>query len=337
MTKVPERWRARWEDISKVARIADRAGFDFLLPLQRWRGYGGATDPRGWCMETMTQAAALSGITERIALFATVQVPIVHPAWAARALATLDHVSHGRAGLNIVCGWNEHDFAMFGAHDVGADRRYDQGEEWIQIFAKLCEGGAPFDYSGKFFTIRGAHCSPSCIQQGGPVLMSAAFTQRGREFAAKYCDLLFTTISNVENGKRHVETLREISIHHGRRLSVLTPVHVVCRETTSAAEAYYDYYATENADVGAVDTYIAENSKSGKPALATAMRMQRKRIAGGFGSFGIVGSPADVADQILQIHRAGFGGISVSFVNFIDEFPYFLETVIPRLQAAGIR
>jgi dimethylsulfone monooxygenase len=337
MTTAPERWQARWEDIAHVASIADRVGLDFLLPLQRWGGYGGATDPRGWCMETMTLAGALSTLTERIALFATVQVPIVHPVWAARSLATLDHASRGRAGLNIVCGWNEHDFAMFGAQDVGADRRFDQGREWVDIFCRLCEDRSPFDYSGEFFKLRGARCSPTCLQEGGPLLMSAAFSPTGREFAAKYCDVLFTTISNIENGQRHVESLRAIADRFGRKLSIFTPVHVVCRETTSAAEEYYDYYATKCADEGAVDNYIAENSKAGKPALAAAMRMQRKRIAGGFGSYGIIGSPADVADQIVQIHHAGFSGISLSFVDFVAELPHFLDTVLWRLEEAGIR
>ena len=135
--------------------------------------------------------------------------------------------------------------------------------------------------------------------------------------AAKYCDVLFTTISNIENGKRHIEALREGSDRSDRRLSIYTPVHIVCRDTLAAAEAYYDHYTTEFGDHGAVDTYIAENSRSGKPALAAAMKLQRKRIAGGFGSYGIVGSPGDVAEQILQLREAGFCGISVSFVDFV--------------------
>src|SRR5262249_47471153 len=104
MTTVPERWRAEWNDIRAVVQIADSAGLDFLLPLQRWCGYGGESDPRGVCMETMTHAAALVGITSRIALFATAQTSILHPTWTARALATIDHASGGRAGLNIVAG-----------------------------------------------------------------------------------------------------------------------------------------------------------------------------------------------------------------------------------------
>src|SRR5947199_171045 len=91
--------------------------------------------------------------------------------------------------------------------------------QWDDIarVAQLAEEH-PFDHDGEFFTVRGAHCLPRCLQEGGPVLMSAAFTQTGREFAAKYCDVLFTTISNIENGKRHVESLREASDCSGRRL-----------------------------------------------------------------------------------------------------------------------
>ena len=216
MTRVPERWQAHWNDIVEVAQLADRHGLDFLLPLQRWRGYGGDTDPRGWCMETTTHAAALAGVTRRIALLATVQVPIVHPAWSARAIATLDHVSGGRAGLNIVCGWNEKDFAMFGVQDVGVANRYSQGAEWLSIFSRLIAGEGPFDHAGEYFKVEGAWCQPSRLQADGPVLLSAAFSAGGREFAAQNCDVLFTTISSIEHGKRHVAELNAADDHFFR-------------------------------------------------------------------------------------------------------------------------
>ena len=104
LTRVPERWPARWAEIVDVARMADRAGFKFFLPIARWKGFGGATNSREWVFETLTFAAALAGVTDQIGLFATVHVPMVHPVFAAKALATIDHASGGRAGLNIVCG-----------------------------------------------------------------------------------------------------------------------------------------------------------------------------------------------------------------------------------------
>ena len=86
--------------------MADRAGIEFFLPIARWKGFGGEVNSREWCFETLTYAAALAGVTQRIALFSTVHVPMVHPVFAAKALATVDHASGGRAGLNIVCGWS---------------------------------------------------------------------------------------------------------------------------------------------------------------------------------------------------------------------------------------
>ena len=339
MTSVPERWSAQWSEIKSVAQMADKAGLDFLLPLQRWRGYGGTTDPRGTCMEAMTHSAALAGVTQQIVIFGTVQVSIAHPAWAARAVATLDQVSNGRAGLNIVCGWNERDFAMFGALDVGTHHRYDQGEEWTQILKRLLKGEGPFDHTGQYYKIKGAVCAPTPMQPDGPVLMCAGFSPPGREFAACHTDILFTTISSIDNGRRHVQGLRELADKYGRRESIAfyTPLHIVCRPTDSEAENYYDHYASKNADTEAVDIYIAENSKAGKPALAAAMKQNRKRISGGFGSLGVIGSPQRVADQLAELHRAGFSGVSISFVNFLLELPFFLDTVIPRLQSAGFR
>jgi FMNH2-dependent dimethyl sulfone monooxygenase len=337
MTNVPERWHADWKEIRAVAQLADRTGLDFLLPLQRWRGYGGESDPRGICMETMTHSAALVGMTDRIALFATAQTSILHPTWTARAIATIDHASDGRAGLNIVCGWNEFDFAMFGVEDVGAHRRYDQGEEWTTIFSRQVRGERPFDFAGKYFSLSGAYCSPACLQDGGPPLVSAAFSPAGRSFAAKYCDVLFTTISSISAAARHIASIEEEAAGHGRRVRVLTPLHVICRPTEAEAQAYYRRYAIEQADHGAVENYISENARSGKPALAIAMRTQKKRIAGGFGSFGIAGSPQDIAEQLVELKRVGLDGVSLSFVNFREELPYFLETVMPLLERAGLR
>ena len=82
---------------------------------------------------TLTFAAGLAGVTRNIALFSTVHVPMAHPVFAAKALATVDHASNGRAGLNIVCGWNPEEFAMFGLDLI--DKRYEQGLEWFEILS----------------------------------------------------------------------------------------------------------------------------------------------------------------------------------------------------------
>ena len=61
LTRVPERWPARWNEVVEVAQMADRAGIEFFLPIARWKGFGGEMNSREWSFETLTYAAALAG------------------------------------------------------------------------------------------------------------------------------------------------------------------------------------------------------------------------------------------------------------------------------------
>ena len=114
-TKVPERWSGTWPDCLRLARMADESGIDFMLPIARWKGYGGETDFHGAALETVTWAAGLLATTARMTVFATVHAPLFHPLMAAKALVTADHIGEGRLGVNLVVGWNEGEFEMFGA------------------------------------------------------------------------------------------------------------------------------------------------------------------------------------------------------------------------------
>jgi len=101
-TTVPERWSASWPDCLRLARLADDAGIDFMLPIARWKGYGGDTDFHGTTLETVTWASGLLAATERITVFGTVHAPLFHPIIAAKQCVTADHIGEGRFGLNIV-------------------------------------------------------------------------------------------------------------------------------------------------------------------------------------------------------------------------------------------
>jgi dimethylsulfone monooxygenase len=74
---VPDDWT--YEANAQIARAAETAGFDFLFPVAKWKGYGGTTDYLGTSLETMTWAGALLATTERIQVFSTGHVPIFHP------------------------------------------------------------------------------------------------------------------------------------------------------------------------------------------------------------------------------------------------------------------
>jgi len=177
-TKVANRWRADWNEIEMLAKVADSAGLEFICRLQ-WMGYGGRTEVRAASFETLTHAAAVAAITRRVAIFATIHVPLLHPVFAAKALMTIDHVSRGRAGLNIVCGWNQEEFDMFGHRQPEHDDRYRQGHEWFSILLRIFTSEARFDHEGEFYALRQVIGMPAPVQRPRPVTLSARSRNRG--------------------------------------------------------------------------------------------------------------------------------------------------------------
>nr|WP_316652019.1 LLM class flavin-dependent oxidoreductase [uncultured Gellertiella sp.] len=335
ITDVPERWAAGWDDNLGAAQIADRAGLDFLLPIARWRGFGGRNRVREWSFETFTWAAGLAAATEQIGLFMTVHVPLVHPLYAAKALATVDHISSGRAGLNIVCGWNPKEFGMFGVPLV--EKGYDQASEWLEIVEKAYASTEPFDFTGTYYQLNQAVSRPASLQVPRPVTMNAAFGGPGRDFAARACDYLFTTFSELAEAGHAIDDIKARSAAVGRDVGVYTVCHVVCRETRKEAEAYYQRYAVEQADHAAVDDHMAGKKEFSGSHDPQAYGRYRQRFAGGAGTFPLVGTPQQIADTMLAIAAKGYQGIALSFVNYTQELPYFCDRVLPLLKEAGLR
>ncbi len=335
LTTVPERWRATWPDNVAAAGIADAGGFDFFLPIARWAGFGGETNAREWSFETFTWAAGLAALTSRIAIFSTVHVPLVHPIYAAKALATVDHISGGRAGLNIVCGWNPKEFAMFGT--LPDARSYERAEEWIKVVEQAYASDEPFDFEGAYYRLKGVVSKPASLQKPRPVTMNAAFGAPGRDFAARHCDFLFSTFTDIEDGRRHLADISARAETAGREVGAYTVCHVVCRETLAEAEDAYERYAVREADHGAVDNHMAGKKEFSRSHDDRAYRDYRQRFAGGAGSYPLVGTPERVAETLAAIAAEGWGGAALSFLNYTDELPFFIERVFPLLKGAGLR
>lgn len=110
MTKAPDRWSGSWDDDLRMAQIADEVGIAYLLPIARWIGYGGETDFHEGVLDPQTWAAGLLAHTRRITVFATVHTAFNHPIVVAKRMATADQIGQGRAGINVVAGWNKPEY-----------------------------------------------------------------------------------------------------------------------------------------------------------------------------------------------------------------------------------
>ena len=339
VTTAPERWSGKWDAIAAMARSADQAGLDFLLPYARWKGIPGEVHTRLHSFENLTAVTALAAMTKRIGVFATVHTTIMHPIVTAKMLVTLDHVSGGRAGVNIVCGWNQADFDMFGIKQLEHDERYRQGAEWFDIWSRLAAGASePFDYSGKHFRdMIGVMGLPGSVQRPHPVVINAAYSPAGREFAARVSDYLMTIVETEELAAQELADIRAREAHVDREtpLQVLAACYVVCRKTRKEAQDFHQYYAVDNADQKALEYWVSSR-KAGSGSIPEEIMRKRTRIAGGNSNLPLVGSPQDIADQMIELSRIGFAGAALSFLDF-GEVPYFSETVLPILRKAGLR
>jgi alkanesulfonate monooxygenase SsuD/methylene tetrahydromethanopterin reductase-like flavin-dependent oxidoreductase (luciferase family) len=336
-TRVPERWSGNWPDNLKLAQMADDAGIDFLLPIARWKGYRGETNFHGAVLETITWACGLLAHTKKINVFGTVHAPLVHPVFAAKQFTTVDLISEGRFGLNMVAGWNKDEFDMFGTEQHEHDMRYDYAQEWVEIIKLLWEGSGTFDYNGRFFQLPNLTAEPKPFGGSRPMIMNAGASPRGREFAIETSDMLFTLLVTLEQGAKTVADVKAQAKAAGRDIDVYTSSYCVVRPTRAEAEEYHRYYVEEQGDFEALD-HLAELAFPNPEHRAQRnVGEMRKRFIGGNGSYPFVGSPDDVASGLADVHAAGYTGIVTSFVNYNDEFPYFRQEVLPRLERLGLR
>lgn len=341
-TKVPERWPAAWEECLALARLADEAGIDFMLPIARWKGYGGETDFHGCTLETITWAVGLLGATRRMTVFGTVHAPLFHPLIAAKEFVTADHIGQGRMGMNIVCGWNEGEFDMFGVQQREHDERYEYAQEWVDIVKSAWSADGTFDFDGRYFHLKGARAFPKPCGGTRPLMMNAGSSAVGQAFALRNCDAFFVATAGSRTSlAANAEKVRDIKAQAqalGREIEVFTVGQVICRPTQKEAEDYYQHAVIENADWGAIDGMLA--NKSITPQTIPPEEYEAKRryfAANAIGGYPFVGTPDKVAEELAIISQAGVRGIGVSFVNFLNEVPYFCDTVLPRLQRAGVR
>jgi alkanesulfonate monooxygenase SsuD/methylene tetrahydromethanopterin reductase-like flavin-dependent oxidoreductase (luciferase family) len=254
-------------------------------------------------------------------------------------MVTADHVGGGRFGLNVVVGWNEGEFDMFGVRQRGHDDRYDFAREWLDIVKELWSPRDKFDFTGKYFDLKAIRALPKPVGGERPLIMNAGASDTGRAFAINNCDAFFTNAMglSVEQQVAVVQTAQTEARAVGRELDVYTIGNVICRPTQQEADDYYRHAIIDNADWASVDDMLA--ARNNTPDKMSAEEFQRLRLvqANGMGGLPMVGTPDRVTEMLAGLSHAGIRGIALSFVNYGNELPYFCAEVLPRLARAGLR
>ena len=252
-----------------LVQAMERACFDYVMiedgsfvpdaytGSPEWYLHNAYTVPKH---DPMPLVPLLAQASSRLGIVATMTTGFYPPYLAARLGATLDHLTRGRVGLNLVTAHNDRTAQNFGLerhheHDL----RYEIADEWIQVVDKLWQSWEPdavvadpetgmyadfrkvhpIDFVGKYFKSRGPLNMPPGPQRR-PVICQAGLSPAGRAFASKYADTIVAVARGVDAAKRYRDDVRNRMAGHGRNpddCKVMFSVGIVLGETVAEAKA----------------------------------------------------------------------------------------------------
>jgi len=331
-----------WPGVLDIGAKADVAGFEALVPFARWK-HGRSRDSVNLAamdvFDPFVWAGGLGQATHYPAVMATSHMSLMHPVIAAKQSATIDHISNGRFALNVVAGWNEPEFRMFGGALEGHSDRYAQAAEWMEVLRRLWREEDEFDFEGKFYSIKKGESFPKPVQKPFPPIMNAGGSDKGREFAAKYADMCFTLIRSdePEGAKADVDAYRELAKRDfGRNIQVWTVAYVIQRDSQAEAEAY-QHRILENADQRANDTMMAMLGNQSKMMSKEAFQLFKNRYIAGAGGFPLVGSAERIVDTLSRLSKAGVDGVLLCWIDYMDGLTRWVRDIMPMLEQVGLR
>lgn len=334
MTHASTSFVPTYEHNVKIAQLADRLGFEMLVPVGRWKHFGGTTKFNENNLEVYTWATAMACNTERIMVCATSHTPTVHPLFAAKQGASIDNISGGRFGLNIVCGWFRPEIEMFGIKQLPHDERYAMASDWLAC-VKRAWTEQDFDHAGPYFTINQGYLSPKPVQQPHPVLLNAGNSEEGREFSAREVDFNFIAIATAEQGGELVRDIHRRAAAYKRQCGVMSFALVCCRDTEDEAKALYQHIIDEGDWEAArnIMNLLGMESES----FTEQVKHFSERFIAGWGGYPLVGTPEQVVDKMKELHEFGVEGLILAWLDYHEEMKYFGERVLPLMVEAGLR
>jgi dimethylsulfone monooxygenase len=342
MSDLDGRLDISWPTTVALAQLAEEMEFEALVPVARWHGFGGATNPQGPGFEAYTWAAGIAASTRTPGVFATSHISLNHPIIAAKQSTVIDHISGGRYTLNIVTGWNQPEIDMFGTVMMSHEDRYACAEEWLGIIKRLWTEDETFNHEGKFFKIAKGYLAPKPIQRPYPAVMNAGASERGRHFATKHSDLVFTVIrtGGLDEVRAHVQAYHKMAREeYGREIRVWTVANLVQGETEQEARDFYRYYVHEKGDWRAaqnmIDVFAAEvNARNIPPER---LKAYQEAFIAGWGGFPLIGTKEQIVDGLHNLSRAGLDGVLLAWPRFEQGMRQFRDVTYPLLVQTGLR
>lgn len=381
---------------TETAQILERGKFDALFiadVLGTYSVYGNSHDAAARhavqlpAHDPLIPISAMAAVTKNLGFAPTISATYAQPYSLARQLSTLDHLTDGRIAWNVVTSYLESEAVNLGLKTrLPKELRYDRADEFLNVVYKLWEHSWEndavvydkendtyadpdkvhlIDHEGEFFNVPGPHLvEPS--PQRTPVLFQAGASPKGRDFAAKHAEAVFTKNHSLEALKTYVADIRERTVEQGRDhedVQIFQMILPIIGSTEEEAYAKYEdltnhvsYEGTasllsghtgidfskydpdqyiENIETEAVQGNLDMYTKD--PDKKWTLREAVKNHGLGNGTVKFIGTPDQIADKIEEwADKADVDGFNIAQTYSPETFREFVDHVVPELQKRGI-
>lgn len=320
----------------KIVQRAEHYGFDFALSMIKLRGFGGKTEFWDHNLETFTLMAGLAAVTSKIQIYATAATLVMPPAYVARMASTIDSISNGRFGLNVVTGWQAPEYSQMGIWpgDEYFGKRYDYLSEYVQVLRELWASGKS-DFKGEHFSMNDCRVSP--IPQADMKIICAGQSDTGLEFSAHYADYNFVFGKGLNTPTAFAEIngrLKKYTDQTGREVQTYVLFMVIAAQSEQEAFAKWKNY-NDGADLEAINWLLNQGGKDTTSGADTNIRQMASSVSPVNINMGtLVGSFEQVAAMLDEIELIeGTGGILLTFDDFIQGVEDFGQKIQPLMQS----
>ncbi|MFH6784016.1 MULTISPECIES: dimethylsulfone monooxygenase SfnG [Methylobacterium] len=331
ISKIPQRtsWDADYN--RELARIAETAGFDYALTQIRFTaGYGAE-----YQHESVAFSHALLAATDKLKVIAAILPGPWNPTIAAKQVATISQLTHGRIAVNIVSGWFSGEFRAIGEPWLDHDERYRRSEEFIRSLRGIWTEDN-FTFRGDFYRYSNYTLKPKPAEPL-PEIFQGGSSRAARDMAARVSDWYFTNGNTPENIRAQVDDIRHKAMAEGRSVKIGVNAFVIARDTEAEARAVLKEII-DHADPEAVRAFGHEVKNAGAASperegnWAKSSFEDLVQYNDGFRT-NLIGTPDQIAERILALKDAGADLALLGFLHFQEEVAYFGEQVIPRVRA----
>jgi pyrimidine oxygenase len=318
-----------WEHNRDVTVLAEEVGLDFSMSMIKLHGFGGETRFWNEGLDSIALMAGLAAATTKIRVLATVPMLAVHPAVAARQSVTINQISGGRFGLNLVTGWSPGEYAPYGLWpgDSHFRDRYDYATEYTQILRDFWSTGES-NFKGKYFQMDGAEVLP--MPEGGHIpIVCAGRSGKGLEFTARFGDWSFINGSFDRLADAKEEVLAAAA-KAGRQVKTLPVLHLVMGATDAEAHERLRHIE-EGADIEAIENMRRDMKQNAKPGATGGTAESALKQSLFVGTEPLVGGYDTVAKKLRELDEQGFDGAMMQCTDYLEDVRNLAEHVFPRI------